>query len=226
MKVTFGFRAEPRQLALVLLNSIVLARNGPLDYRPLGHHGEPEYIEAVGLLVGGVSSGEERLTPEVQEEILHLWDAILGWASGEEAATYLWQQADDHFPIDDGVRVGNATLEVWVKNSHLRICRLGDGLYGLRAWGARHSFAENHTGGIAEAIVGLAGNELTDLELESQATQPWDNELRNLFRPTRLAQVERALFNYDLSGRPPPPGRDPLGGCPCGSQAPPPRSGS
>ncbi len=203
MKISFKFRAEPGQLASVVLNLLTLARNGPLNYRSLGHSGESEYIQAIFDLVGGASSGEECLTPEVQEEILHLWDAISGWATGEEAATYLWQQADDHFPIDDGVRVGNATLEVWVKNSHLKICRLSDGLYALWAWGNRHSFAENHTGGIAEAIVGLAGREPAELEVESQATQPWDNELRNLFRPTRLAQVECALFNYDLRGRPP-----------------------
>ncbi len=214
MKINFHFRAKPLAVAVAVYEQIVLGR-----HTPFGTRYAPDSDEGIALVSGalvlvgqrqccasnGLTATEQTenaigwIHPLTQSGLREVWNAIIGWATGQEFAPYKWEQEDDIYPVNDGVHVEGKSLKVWVNNSCISMVSLGQEHFECFAEGNRHSFGANHTGKIGEAALGLGSqNEsIHELTVTSQAAQPWDRELGRLFRPTRVAEVRHVLMSGD-----------------------------
>lgn len=159
---------------------------------PLNVGGFVELIHAAVLNgANGPFERSERLEEGFTEETLRA--AITAWAAGEDYPRLNWAETDTSFPIDNWVNIKGHRLGVGVYTSVTGVERNADGTFTLEAGGTRHSFGVNITGDVARACLRACHGKVTDIKVESQASQPWDNELTNLFQETRVARLRREL---------------------------------
>lgn len=125
-----------------------------------------------------------------------LYNAINAWYCGREV-DYEVHLTDEHYPVDDGIRIGGDTLRVWVCSSSIEVQRLDESRFTINAEGKRTSFACNPTGEIGRYFWEF-GRNIEDVSLETEATAPWDMQ-GNPFDATLITRVKQSREIRELA---------------------------
>lgn len=186
------YKNQEEELALLLLTLLAMGHYSPIEtrwVRPTGwtqDHCRRQIRQILGKEPGRFAPGWPL------RQIRRLYTALTAWAHGAPAK-YSWTEYDTTYPVDNGLTVKGNTLTVWVAGSGVSLARTAERTFRVEASGSRHSFAANHTGRIAEALMGFRGGEVSDLTRESQAQNACDNEPGRLFKPTLTSEVKHKL---------------------------------